>query len=94
MTNTESFVPSGCFDLRFTHADYRNGFANGVIDLEHIAGVLAGRPRVMFHHGGEISQTDPIFGKSLCQNHVAEEFVFHQDEGYKVTKRTPSNKRE
>jgi len=94
MTHAESFVPSGCFNLGFTNADYRNGFADGVKDLELIAWLLAGRPRVLFHHGGEISLTDPVFRKVLRQDNVAEEFVFHRDEGYKVTKRTSSRKRD
>lgn len=81
MADAEALLLTGGLDLGLAHTDDGDGVSHGVEDFQFIAGFLAGGGLVLFDHGGGVPPAKAAGRNVLCQDDVAEEFVFHREYG-------------
>ena len=81
MADAEAFLLTGGLDLGLAHTDDGDGVSHGVEDFQFIAGFLAGGGLVLLDYGGKVPPAETEGRNVLCQDDVAEEFVFHGEDG-------------
>lgn len=81
MADAEAFLLTGGHDLGLAHTDDGDSVSHGVEDFQFIAGFLAGGGLVLLDYGGKVPPAETEGRNVLCQDDVAEEFVFHGEDG-------------